>query len=153
MNKIFPDENKHIKPFLFPHGNLSSDSSQTKLTNANISLDEILVYETLPNPKLKEELDAETNSFKSVPEFVVFFSPSGVRNTVKYFDNHSTEIKVRAMDKIIHDFYTPVEKNLRKILQFIAIGPTTQKAMQDMGIKVYGAAKKPTPEDLLNILE
>lgn len=38
------------------------------------------------------------------------------------------------------------------VLQFVAIGPTTKKALEEMGFKVSATASKPTPENLADAI-
>lgn len=76
------DELKYDKPFLFPHGNLKTDTLRTHFSKVGIGLGEVLVYETIPNPNLRKELADTTADFTQIPEYVVFFSPSGVQSSI-----------------------------------------------------------------------
>lgn len=75
---FFLEKDGFTKPFLFPHGNLKTDT----LYKQGLRLDETLVYETVANPCLEDDFASVTNGFAVVPEFVVFFSPSGVQSTL-----------------------------------------------------------------------
>lgn len=45
---------------------------------------EVLVYDTMPNPSLPDDLARITNNYTEIPEYVVFFSPSGLNNTIEF---------------------------------------------------------------------
>lgn len=38
------------------------------------------------------------------------------------------------------------------LFQFIAIGPVTENAITERGLSVFGTAKKPNPDELLNVI-
>ncbi|KRT83432.1 hypothetical protein AMK59_3563 [Oryctes borbonicus] len=115
--------------FLYPHGNLKMDILKDKFEGTNLTLNEILVYETVPNKHIRKEFQDATNNFKNLPEYIVFFSPSGVK----------------AVDDIIKCLPT-------ELIKMIAIGPTTEAAMINAGLEVFGTAEKPTAQHVLNIL-
>lgn len=50
-------------------------------------MDETLVYETVPNPKLKDEITIVSDNFTVLPEYIVFFSPSGVQSAIPFIKN------------------------------------------------------------------
>lgn len=125
---LLQDKNKYDKPFLFPHGNLKTDILKNRI-QSELSLHEICMYDTIPNPRVEEELKSVTNCYTSIPEYVVFFSPSGVNSTLSYLK----------------------EMNIN-LMKLVAIGPTTEAAMEQLGLNIYGTAHRPTPDDLLDVI-
>ncbi|KAL3268706.1 hypothetical protein HHI36_007808 [Cryptolaemus montrouzieri] len=86
LSQIIVEENVGSKrPFLFPHGNLKTDTLKHELNKFNISIEGVLVYDTLANPAVEEEFRMATNDYMEFPEYVVYFSPSGVRSSIEYF--------------------------------------------------------------------
>lgn len=77
------DKNDFVKPFLFPHGNLKTGVLHERLREVGLGLDETLVYDTISNPNIEREFSCVTNNFSALPEFVVFFSPSGIESTLE----------------------------------------------------------------------
>lgn len=69
---------------MFPHGNLKTDTLYGRFKDFGVCLDETLVYETIPNPNLSQEFNEATSNFTALPEYVVFFSPSGIQSTLKF---------------------------------------------------------------------
>lgn len=55
------------------------DLLKSKLSPEEIHLEEICVYDSIPNDKLKEEFDAVTNNYNMMPSIMVFFSPSAFK--------------------------------------------------------------------------
>ncbi|RZC42704.1 uroporphyrinogen-III synthase, partial [Asbolus verrucosus] len=124
---IIKDSPNYSKPFLFPHGNLKTDTLKLELGKENLEVEGVLVYDTLPNPDIENDLSKATNEFTKIPEFVVFFSPSGFRNSIPYL-------------RKIQDF---------DLMKIVAIGPVTELALQEEKLRVYSVAKSPTPEEVL----
>ncbi|KAG5891866.1 hypothetical protein JTB14_015885 [Gonioctena quinquepunctata] len=127
---ILSDKSLFSKPFLFPHGNLKTDSLQRELNKDGLEMEGVLVYDTIPNPDIKKEIVECTDNFSNIPEYVVFFSPSGLHSSINY---------------------------LRKIPDFtnakiIAIGPVTELALKEGNLTIFGVTKNPTPQDVLNIV-
>lgn len=75
LSKVFIVEKSHVKPFLVPHGNLKSDNLKLDVENVK----EVLVYETVVSQSLEKDFMDVTNDLSVLPEFLVFFSPSGVK--------------------------------------------------------------------------
>lgn len=75
---FFLEKESYCKPFLFPHGNLRTGTLHERFKEVGLELDETLVYETIPNSNIQTEFALVTKSFSALPEFIVFFSPSGV---------------------------------------------------------------------------
>lgn len=78
-------------PFLYPKGNLSKDSLKQK-----VQTHDVIVYETITNCNLEQELTATTDNFTIQIDYVVFFSPSGVKAVQPHFSKVNNEkLKVR----------------------------------------------------------
>ncbi|GJQ71557.1 hypothetical protein Trydic_g11265 [Trypoxylus dichotomus] len=127
--QILKDSEEHEMNFLYPHGNLKMDILKNKFEGTNLSLNEIMVYETVPNNHIQKEFQDATNNFTDLPEYIVFFSPSGIK----------------AAENVLKELPT-------KLIKMIAIGPTTEAAMIKSGLEVYGTAAKPTAQHVLDIL-
>ncbi|XP_018336370.1 uroporphyrinogen-III synthase isoform X2 [Agrilus planipennis] len=67
------------RPFLMPCGNLKTDTIETRLNEFKIPTEAVTVYETITNPNFAREFSNVTDDFEKIPEFMVFFSPSGVK--------------------------------------------------------------------------
>ncbi|KAJ8952153.1 hypothetical protein NQ318_018490 [Aromia moschata] len=128
---ILKKKSLYDKPFLFPHGNLKTDTLNLELGKEGVKMEGVLVYDTIANPNIEKELADATDNFTSISEYVVFFSPSGLRSSINY------------LRKI------PLDLNDVKI---IAIGPVTELAIREENYKVYGVSKQPTPEEVLKLI-
>lgn len=122
------DGNKSL-PFLFPCGNLRTDALLSKLLACGYTFDPITCYETICHPDLAENL-TKAMSLDNV-EYLAFFSPSGVNATHEWFEKNNLN-----MDK----------------KKLVAIGPSTRRAIESCGLKVYSTAEKPTVECLVKVL-
>ncbi|ESO97024.1 hypothetical protein LOTGIDRAFT_231769 [Lottia gigantea] len=118
------------QPVLYPCANIRRDTISTTLQQHGIQYEEIIVYETVKNQNI-DQLVEEAVQKQGCPEYIVYFSPSGVKYTQSVFQN-----------KLL---YTHQSK-------FIAIGPTTEKELKSQGFTIFGVAEKPEPEALLEIL-
>lgn len=116
-------------PFLLPCSNLAQDTLNLKLREVGFRVDACEVYETKCSPELGEKMDHALKS-ENV-EFLCFFSPSGVNCTHDYF-----KAKDIPMDKY----------------RLVAIGPSTRRALENKGLKVYCTAERPTVEHLIKVL-
>lgn len=67
-----------------PHGNLKTDTLSRELGQYGISLENVLVYETVANPDIEKEIIETTHNYQNIPEFIVFFSPSGVSSSINF---------------------------------------------------------------------
>lgn len=72
------------KPFLFPHGNLKADTLNLQLGEGGIQIEGVLVYDTIANPNIVNEISNATNNLTSMSEYVVFFSPTGFRSSIEH---------------------------------------------------------------------
>ncbi|XP_057317470.1 uroporphyrinogen-III synthase-like [Hydractinia symbiolongicarpus] len=127
---IISKEQEVHKPFLFPCGNLAKETIPTKLAEKKISVKSVSCYKTVPNKqfisKFKLFLD------KSIPDYIAYFSPSGI-------DFYFSQIK-----ELLGDI---------TVVKFLCIGRTTEKALKNFDADVYGVAKKPTAQGLLDAIK
>ncbi|KAH8410538.1 hypothetical protein KR222_004727, partial [Zaprionus bogoriensis] len=116
-------------PLLLPCGNLATDTLLSKLAENGFCVDACEVYETKCSPQLgacmERALQAENI------EFLAFFSPSGVNCAIEYFRAHN----------IAPDQW-----------KLVAIGPSTRRALEALGLKVFCTAERPTVEHLVKVL-
>lgn len=137
-----------VKPFLFPHGNLKTDTLKVELGKSNIDIEGVLVYDTLANPNIEKDFRVVTNDFTMFPEYVIFFSPSGVRSSIELFRKVPDCIEKIKVKKIIS-----IDQSILTFrYQFIAIGPVTESAMNEEDIKVTGVAANPNPNEVLKLI-
>ena len=140
------DDNNHnnvastLKPLLFACGNIARETIPKRLKENEIPLECLTCYTTVPNQhflsSFKQYLHNNNNnnnissgSGSGAPDVIVFFSPSGV------------EFFLSSIEEMVVDFDERV--------QLVAIGRTTQSALQVAGKKVHGVAAKPNPQALL----
>lgn len=120
------------KPLLYPCSTIRKDTILTTLTENCIAVDEIFCYETIPNKDF-ENLWTDLVSVEGLPDIVIFFSPSGIQCCKDTVTNSYQKNCV-----------TP---------KFIAIGPSTEKAVLDFSIHFkYQMAEKPTPEYVMKVV-
>lgn len=124
---IINDKNNLLKSLLLPCGNLKTDTLINELNKASIPVDIITVYQTVINSTLENDFNILTKNYTEIPEYFVYFSPSGVNCTYDYIQRF----------------------NILADIQFIAIGPTTESALINKNLKVKSVAQKPTPQELL----
>ncbi|XP_013109708.1 uroporphyrinogen-III synthase [Stomoxys calcitrans] len=117
------------KPLLIPCSNLAQDTLTVMLKEDGFRIDACEVYETKCSPDLSEKMD-EALKAENI-EFLAFFSPSGVNCASEYF-----KAKNIPMDKY----------------RLVAIGPSTRRALENKGLKVYCTAERPTVEHLIKVL-
>jgi len=90
-----------------------------------VAVEELMVYETAVREDLRDCLRLAEKACK--PCWVVFFSPSAVREAVRALRDTASW----------------------PALRFAAIGQTTKVAMEGEGLRVEAVATKPTPTDLV----
>ncbi|BFZ01149.1 hypothetical protein BsWGS_04188 [Bradybaena similaris] len=127
LHEVGPDKSKAL---LYPCSNIHRDTLPDILTSHGLSLTEVVSYETCPSENMEEALQ-EALRLQGLPDYVVFFSPSGFQYTQK----------VIAKD-LLH---------LDKV-KIIALGPATYKSIYDSGFTPFGMAEKPDPQSLLQLL-
>lgn len=121
----------HIeKPLLFPCSCIRKDTIPTMLSEKNIPVEEVVCYETVPNAHF-ENVWQNLISEEGLPDILVFFSPSGVQSCINIIKN--------SYKKLI-------------LPKFIAIGPSTEKALSETGV-LCKVAEKPSPESVMNIVK
>lgn len=128
--KLIIEMHRHLdKPLLFPCSNIRKDTIPTVLSKSGISVEEVFCYETVPNNNFEciwQNIISET-----LPNILVFFSPSGVQSCIN----------------VIKNAYVGHQLPI-----FIAIGPSTEKALSEADIYCK-VAEKPTPESLMYIIK
>ncbi len=102
------------KPLLFLCGDRRRDELLDRLHDGGVSVDELCVYETEP----KSRLDLKEYP---TPNWIVFFSPSGVEAMRSATGVDMTEVRIAA------------------------IGPTTATALRREGYRVNTVATEPSP--------
>ena len=128
--KVVPD-----LPLLFLVGDKRRDIIPKRLSEENIPLEELLVYETTVASTFEEELDQVLNDDQDGEvEWIVFFSPSGA------------EIALEKMKKIPHR------------IKVATIGPTTEEYLRtEWNLTPDVVSAKPEPNSMvlgiLNCLE
>lgn len=127
---IINDKSHITQPLLFPCGNLKTDTLINDLSKEDVAVDTVTVYETVPSPNLEEDFIQITSNYTDIPEYFVYFSPSGVKSTLNFIQ----------------------KLNLVDAVKFIAIGPTTEAALKNQFLQVNSVALKPTPHDLLDAI-
>lgn len=45
-------------------------------------MENVLVYETVANPDIEKEIAEVTDNYQNIPEYIVFFSPSGLTSSL-----------------------------------------------------------------------
>lgn len=66
-------------------------------------MDATTVYETVKNPRLESDFTELTSNFTNLPEYLVYFSPSGLKFTkdiLKEFSIELSKIKVCAFSVV-----------------------------------------------------
>lgn len=118
------------KPFLYPCSNIRKDSVPDILKASGIQVAEIISYKTTCHPCIQESWEYLIRS-EGNPEYLVFFSPSGVEFVIPVLLSMLTDLSV---------------------FKFIAIGPSTEKALQTCGQQPWKVAAKPNPKSLCEAL-
>jgi uroporphyrinogen-III synthase len=114
---------------LFPCGNLKRTELENGLKENNIILETVVCYETKPRGNISEVLE---ELVPVVPDFVVFFSPSGVKAAFQFLK-----------DKCNGFANTDV----------IALGPTTADCLKKHGCEDVLIASNPNAESLVQLLK
>lgn len=130
LAKMITLENPESSNFLFPCGNLRSETLPTTLGEARISLDPLPVYETKENVDLRTDL-IELDAVHK-PCCLVFFSPSGC--------------------EYIHRQLQTFSNNLSRLPRF-AIGNSTAHKIENLGLEIAGVAAKPKADCLVESVQ
>lgn len=119
------------KPLLFPCSNLKKDDLPLLLARNDRDFRAMTCYKTTPDLGLKENLKSLHETY-GMANIIVFFSPSGV------------EFCIPALRSLNIQFCG---------VSFVAIGPSTNKALVEAGVPVAAVCAHPTPDDLLYTLQ
>lgn len=125
LAKVIVRENDKNSSFLFPCGNLRSETLPNILETSGMTIDAVTVYETKENENLRHDL-MELN--KSELCCMVFFSPSGC--------------------EYIHRQLQTFNNRLSNLPHF-AIGNSTAHKIENLGLDIAGVASKPMPESIM----
>ncbi|XP_013192664.1 uroporphyrinogen-III synthase [Amyelois transitella] len=129
LAKLIISENSKTHKFLFPCGNLRSETLPNTLTAAELSIDALTVYETKENENLRRDL-MELN--ESAPACMVFFSPSGCEYIYRQLQTFNNRLSV---------------------LPHFAIGNSTAHKIENLGLEIAGVAQKPEPESIMESIK
>lgn len=124
-NEIVKENPSNCK-FLFPCGNLRSETLPNILTCSGITVDALTVYETKENENLRMDL-MELND-TATPCCLVFFSPSGCEYIHRQLQTFCNSLSA---------------------LPHFAIGNSTAHKIEILGIEVAGVAARPKAESLV----
>nr|XP_042141117.1 uroporphyrinogen-III synthase isoform X2 [Peromyscus maniculatus bairdii] len=114
-------------PLLFPCGTIKGDTLPKMLKDKGIPMESMHVYQTIPHPGIQGNLESYYES-QGVPASITFFSPSGLKYSLEYIQ----ALSGGSFDQI----------------KFVAIGPSTTRAMAAKGLPVSCTAESPTPQAL-----
>lgn len=115
------------QPLLFPCGALKGEVLPQMLKDKGIPMESIVVYQKVPHPGIQANLDSYYAK-QGVPASITFFSPSGLTHSL----GHIQQLSGSSIDQI----------------KFVAIGPTTARALAAQGLPVSCTAQSPTPQAL-----
>lgn len=118
-----------LKSFLFPSSNLKQGTLETALKENSIDVESVEVYDTVEHPNLEKSLE-ELKNMKV--DFLVFFSPSGIKFSLPHLKQHAIDLSS---------------------MKIIAIGPSTEKSLEDNNLECFRMCTKPSPESLLEALK
>lgn len=116
-------------PLLFLTGDKTRDVLPTQLEGASIPFVRLMVYQTCPNPHFMKSIPMDPQFH---PAALVFFSPSGVAVTWQYIREKGW---------------------LHERLKIIAIGPTTAKHLQSLGVTTIRVCENPDAESVVRALQ
>lgn len=121
------------KPVLFVAGLVHGDVLPNELQKNNIKVNTVTAYSAGENLHLKEKLRLNLCEGNPIPDYLVFFSPSGVSFT----------------ENILHCELKPH----RPKIKIIAMGRSTASRLEELGIQVAAIPSSPKPESLLSTLK
>ena len=119
------------KPLLFPCGNLKRNELEQSLMKQEIQLRPVISYETIP----RKDISYAIAQLKlTTLEYVVFFSPSGVKN--------------------VYDILKKSIAGFEDQTKVIAIGPTTAKTLTtEFDCQNVLVAENPNAESVIHLIE
>lgn len=97
------------------------------LKDKGIPMESMHVYQTIPHPGIQGSLESYYED-QGIPASITFFSPSGLKYSLEYIQ----ALSGGSFDQI----------------KFVAIGPSTTRAMAAKGLPVSCTAESPTPQAL-----
>ncbi|HUI29896.1 MAG TPA: uroporphyrinogen-III synthase [Candidatus Acidoferrales bacterium] len=112
------------KRVLIPVGNLSNNELADFMRSNGAFVDQVVVYNTLPNNSIEDKIKSEIGSGQF--DLVVFYSPSQAKNFIDIFGI-----------------------DILKKKQIATIGPTTRKAVEHYGLEVAIMPDNSTTENLV----
>lgn len=131
LANLIANENPSTSKFLFPCGNLRTETLIDVLKAKGITIDPLTVYETSENVNLKNDLLSLSNAELS-PCCMVFFSPSGceyIHRQLQTFNN-----------KLL-------------FLPHFAIGNSTAHKIENLGLEIAGVAAHPKPDSMVESVQ
>lgn len=129
-----------------PHGDLTDGTLSQSLKSNGLEINSLVVYNNEPVPEIRNylkkvlseyllSLDTKSTPVAPIGINLIFFSPSGVRALYPHLSFFVGELE---------SFF---ESDLNILNS--CIGPTTQKAMLDTGMKVFCTSSKPNAQTLI----
>lgn len=76
-----------------------------ELEKEGLELDGVEVYETAPNPNIETDFANVTSQFQSIPEYIVFFSPSGFNSSIELIRRAATDLNNLKVSKEKTQFF------------------------------------------------
>lgn len=125
-NYILNTLEKSSRPLLLPCSDIARDTLSKTLNDGGLKVQKVVVYKTKSNEHLKDLL---SKCMLKKPDVIVFFSPSTVNYVLNVLEN---------------------DKTMFGSFQIVAIGPVTEQALLDTGIKVTATLDKPDTKSLLD---
>lgn len=83
---------------------MKTDTLNLELGKEGLEIDGVEVYDTIANPNIEFDLSKVTDSFKSVSEYIVFFSPSGFSSSIELIQKIPVDLD---HIKVIFNFIFP----------------------------------------------
>ncbi|VDN96485.1 unnamed protein product [Rodentolepis nana] len=120
-------------PVLLLVGSKHSPVLTTKLREYGLSVEEVVVYNSIPNPEFGANLASALKERENRSLCLVFFSPSGVE----------------LAQSVLKNFLDLSHANTR----IVAIGPTTATSIENAKLPLTGICQSPSPESLLECLQ
>lgn len=130
LSSLIVKENSEEAKFLFPCGNLRSETLPNTLSSRNITIDALTVYETKENENLRSNL-LNLNDIVN-PSCLIFFSPSGCEYIYRQLQTFNNKLSV---------------------LPHFAIGNSTAHKIENLGVEIAGVAMKPQADSILECVE
>ncbi|XP_075981002.1 uroporphyrinogen-III synthase-like [Anticarsia gemmatalis] len=130
LANIITKENPSNSKFLFPCGNLRTETLPNIVKTSGMTVDALTVYETKENENLRTDLMELNDS--ATPCCMVFFSPSGC--------------------EYIHRQLQTFSNNLKELPHF-AIGNSTAYKIENLGVEVAGIAARPKADSVVESVQ